>query len=148
VKAEHIKLSGKPIRPREGILVEAGPEKIVLRRSLSQGRYDGLDLPIEKGDFSLSEIREHDWYVKHRYYNQDGKLKGEYYNINTPVEVYPYGARYLDLEIDVIRRPGERPFLTDREELSIARHKGLIGPGLEKKALEVAEDMMRQMSFP
>lgn len=145
VKLEHIKLSGKPIRPREGVLVEAGPQKIVIKRFFSQGRYDGLDLPIEKGDFCLTEAREKSWYIKHSYYDQEEKLKGEYYNINTPVELYPHGVRYLDLELDVIRRSGEKPFLTDREELAILTRKGSISAALEKKAVEVAEGLIKKM---
>ncbi len=72
-------------------------------------------------------------------------LKGEYCNVNTPVELYPYGARYLDLEVDVIRRPGEAPFIVDREELAILAKDGLVGPGLEKKALQVAEGLLKRM---
>ncbi len=145
VRLEHIKLSGKPIRPREGALVEASPKKLVIKRFFSQGRYNGLALPIEKGDFCLTEAREKSWFIRHSYFDREEKLKGEYYNINTPVELYPYGARYLDLELDVIRRPGEKPFLTDREQLAVLVRKGLISAALEKKALEVAAGLMKKM---
>ncbi len=146
VRLEHIKPSGKPIRPREGVLLEANPQSITVKRFFSQGRYDGLDLPIEKGDFCVSEVREKAWYIKHSYYDQKEHLKGEYYNINTPVELYPYGARYLDLEIDVIRRAGEKPRLIDRQELSLLTRKGLIAPRLENKAAKVAEEIMERLA--
>ncbi len=145
VRVEHIKPSGKQIRPRQGILTEATSRRIIVKRFFSQGQYDGLNLPIEKGDFSLSEIRERAWYVRHCYYNEKGQLKGEYYNINTPAELYPYGARYLDLEIDVVRRPGEKPFIIDREDLSAITRKGLISPRLEKKALKMAGEIMARL---
>ena len=143
VKLEHIKVAGKPVRPREGILLGAKGNQIMVKRSFSQGRYDGLDLPIEEGDYSLTEAEEGAWYVKHAYYSKEGRLKGEYYNINTPVELYPYGARYLDLEIDVVRRVGERSFIVDREDLAVLAKDGSIGAGLEKKALEVAQSLLK-----
>ncbi len=145
VRLEHIKVSGKPVRPREGILLEAKGNQILVKRSFSQGRYDGLDLPIEEGDYGLTEVREGAWYVKHAYYSKEGRLKGEYYNINTPVELYPYGARYLDLEVDVVRRVGGKPSIVDREDLALLAKDGGIGAGLEKKALEVAEGLLERL---
>ena len=140
---EHIKPLGKPIRPREGILLEADERKILIKRFFSQGRYDGLSLPIEEGDYSLTEVQEGAWYVKHAYYSAAGKPKGEYYNINTPVELYPHGARYVDMEIDVIRRGEEEPFLVDRDALAILAKAGRIGTGLEKMAVQVAEKLIK-----
>jgi hypothetical protein len=145
VRLEHIKASGKAIRPREGILVESQEEKLILKRSFSQGRYDGLNIPIEEGDYGLTEVREGAGYVKHAYFSKKGKLKGEYFSINTPVELYPFGARYIDLEIDVICRPGEKPVISDREELAVLVKKGVISTPLERKAVETAEDLIRKM---
>ncbi len=145
VKLEHIKIAGKPVRPREGTLLEAKEDQILVKRSFSRGRYDGLDLPIEEGDYSLTEVQEGAWYVRHSYYSKEARLKGEYYNINTPVELYPYGARYLDLEIDVVRRVGERPLIVDREDLAVLAKDGSIGVGLGKKALEVAEGLLKKL---
>jgi hypothetical protein len=145
VRLEHIKPLGKPIRPREGVLLEAGERKILIKRFFSQGRYDGLGLPIEEGDYSLTEVQEGAWYVKHAYYSAAEKPKGEYYNINTPVELYPYGARYLDLEVDVIRRGEEGPFIVDRDALAILSRAGRIGAGLEKMAIDVVEKLIKDL---
>ena len=145
VKLEHIKPMGRPIRPREGVLLEADERRILLKRFFSQGRYDGLGVPIEEGDYSLTEVQEGAWYVKHSYYSAAGKPKGEYYNINTPVELYPYGARYVDLEVDVIRRVEAEPFIVDRDTLAILGKAGRIGAGLEKMALEVAEKLIKDL---
>ena len=142
LKIDHVKIAGKPIRPREGILVEAKGSKIFMKRLFSKGRYDGLDLPIVEGDYGLTEIEEGRWYVKHAYYARSGKLKGEYFNINTPVELYPYGARYLDLEVDVVCPIDKKPFLVDQEDLSLLAQNGRIGPDLLKKALETAESLL------
>jgi len=143
VRVEHIRPSGKPMRPREGVLASTDSEGFVFRRSFSKGRYDGLDLPIQEGDYGLTEIREGAWTIKHSYYTKDHKLIGEYFNINSPVELYPYGARYLDLEVDVVCRAGEKPFLIDREKLALLSRRGCISTDLESKVLAVAEDLLR-----
>ena len=145
VRLEHVKASGKAIRPREGILIEREGEKLVLKRSFSQGRYDGLNLPIQEGDYGLTEVREGAGYVKHSYFSRQGKLKGECFSINTPVEIYPFGARYVDLEIDVVCRAGEKPVISDREELALLVRKGVVGSRLERRAIETAEDLVRKM---
>lgn len=146
-KLEHVRASGRPIHPREGLLLEADEHRIVIKRFFSKGRYDGLDLPIEEGDYGITEAQEGAWYVKNTYFSKKGELKGDYYNINTPVELYPYGARYLDLEVDVVRRAGERPFLVDQERLAILAEEGLIGARLEKKAMEVADELLTRLQI-
>jgi hypothetical protein len=145
VRLEHVKARGKPVRPREGILLEVAEGRILLKRSFSQGRYDGLSLPIEAGDYGLTEAREGAWYVKNAYFSKEGKMKGEYYNVNTPVELYPFGARYIDLEIDVVRRAGERPFIVDREKLELLAKEGKVNWRLEKKAVEVADHLIAEL---
>jgi hypothetical protein len=142
---EHIKVKGKPVRPREGAVVEGKESRIVIKRSFSQGRYDGLNLPIERGDYGLTEVQEGACHLKHTYFSKDSRLKGEYYNINTPVELYAYGARYIDLEIDVVRRAGESPFIVDREDLALLVKEGKISRQLEKKAVEEAEKIVEEM---
>lgn len=146
VRMEHIRPSGKAMRPREGFLVRVDERGIVFKRFFSEGRYDGLDLPIQPGDYGLTEIMEGAWYVKHAYFTKEGKLQGEYLNINTPVELYPYGARYMDLEVDVIRRVGAPPFMVDREKLALLARQGSIAGSLEAKALDVAHSLMKEMN--
>jgi hypothetical protein len=145
VRVEHLKIRDKPVRPREGVLWEAKETRVLVKRSFSRGRYDGLDLPIEEGDYGLTEVRERSWHVKHSYFSKTGKLKGEYYNINTPVELYPYGARYIDLEIDVVRRAGESPFIVDREDLAVLVKEGKISQQMGKKAMETAGALLKSL---
>ena len=146
VRLEHIRPVGQTHasargRPRQPVI----PKALLFRRSFSKGRYDGLDVPIQEGDYGLTEIQEGAWHVRHSYYTKDHKLIGHYYNINTPVELYPYGARYLDLEVDVIHRAGEKPFLIDREKLALVCRNGCISEELGTKALAVAEDLLQTL---
>jgi probable ribonuclease FAU-1 len=144
-RVEHIRPSGGPMRPREGTITEVQGQGFTFKRSFAKGRYDGLDVPIRPGDYGLTEIQEGAWYVRHVYFRRDGSLIGEYYNINTPVELYPYGARYLDLEVDVVRRAGEKPYLLDREKLALLAHQGSISSQLEEKAMGVAEQILNTL---
>jgi probable ribonuclease FAU-1 len=146
VRLEHVRPSGKSMRPREGIIQKIDGQEIIFKRSFSPGRYDGLNLVIRKGDYGLTEIREGEWYVKHSYFSSERLLIGEYFNINTPVELYPYGARYVDLEVDVIRRAGEKAFEIDREKLGILTQRGCIGPELEARALHAANRILRSLN--
>ncbi len=146
VKLEHIRPSGKPMRPREGTLRFLGENRMVFKRNFSKGRYDGLDLPIGDGDYCLTEIREGGWCVRHSYFSKDHHRIGEYFNINTPTELYPFGARYVDLEVDVIQRAGEKAFAIDREKLLMLARKGCIGQGLQERAVQVAEDILRSLN--
>ncbi len=143
---EHVSAKGKAVRPRSGILVGGHGQRLVVRRGLSKGRYDGLDLPIEEGDYAMSELEEGAWFLRHSYYSRDGRLKGEYYNINSPLEIYPQRARYLDLEVDVVCRAGEAPLLVDEERLLLLVKDGLVGSALAKKAMEVAADLMKSLA--
>ncbi len=146
VRLEHVRVGARPARPREAILIEFSSEGFVVKRRLSQGWYDGLDMPIEEGDYAITEIREGAWSVRHVYYSGTGAMKGEYHNINTPVEMYPYGARYVDLEIDVVRRPGEPAFLVDKERLELLAREGYVSETLRNKALEVAQGILQRLN--
>jgi hypothetical protein len=143
-RIEHVRVNGKVINLGDGTLAaaDAAERRVVVRRFFRGGRYDGLDLPIEEGDYALTECREGDMFVRHTYYSRKGVSKGVYVNINTPVELYPWGVRYVDLEIDVVRRGDGEPFVVDREKLKKITAQGFISPALEKRASEVAEKML------
>ena len=143
-RIEHVRVDGKVIHLGEGPMAaaDAAHRRVVVRRFFRGGRYDGLDLPIEEGDYALTECREGDMYVRHTYYSRKGRSKGVYVNINTPVELYPWGVRYVDLEIDVVRRERQDPFVTDREKLKRITVQGFISPALEERASEAARQVI------
>ncbi len=63
-------------------------------------------------------------------------------NLNTPIELYPYGIRYVDLEVDVCVWPDGRVKKLDEEKLGRAVAEGLI---TEKLAEIVGEKIRRLM---
>jgi hypothetical protein len=146
VKLEHIRPSGRPMRPRFGTLESVSGKRAVFRREFRSGRYDGLDVAISEGDYCLTEIGEGQWCVKHSYFSKQHRPIGAYFNINTPTELYPYGARYVDLEIDVVQRAAEKAFAIDREKFALLVGKGCIGTELEDKVLVISEQLLRRLN--
>ena len=69
---------------------------MVFHRSFSEGRYDGLDLPIERGDYGLTEVKEGSWIVKHSYYSMEKELKGD-------ILQHQHSGRILPLWCTILR---------------------------------------------
>ncbi|MEW6381862.1 MAG: DUF402 domain-containing protein [bacterium] len=144
----HVHPEGQEISLRGGKIISLENSHLVMRREFSEahGCYDGLGLPIEQGDYGITEVTENAWFLQHSYYAQDGSLKGTYWNINTPIEFYPDHIRYLDLHIDVVQKPGLVPQIVDREKLDRAVALGLISPELASRACEVASSLRKKLS--
>jgi len=145
---EHVKLDGQKYRigPGEIQEVSLSPVRVVFRRNLKPGHlYDGLDLPVEPGDYAITEIEENKWWFVHKYYDRDSNIKGEYYNINTPIEVYPDGARYVDLEVDIIKWPDGTKEIIDKEKLKEYYEDGTISEKLYRAVLRIAHEVYEKI---
>jgi len=140
---EHVKLDGRVLNLRPGRIIyfRDGILKAERRGFKPGGVYDGVGVPREEGDYALTEAREGAWFMKHSYYSLDGKLKFEYYNVGTPVELYPDRVRYIDLEVDVVREAGGKPRIIDLEGLDSMVSEGYISERLASKARETARDI-------
>ncbi len=78
----------------------------------------------------------------HRYYDRNGNLKGEYYNINTPVEIYPPDeARYVDLEVDIVKWPDGKKEIVDKDKLAAHYEDGIITEKLYRSVLRIAQEV-------
>ncbi len=144
----HQKLNGKTIRLTPGSIhsidYESGrPNLIILRRKLREGGiYDGLNTPIEKGDYAIGKYTIGNWYYMSTYYSGKNELKGRYYNINSPIELSHHGIRYIDLEIDVVENMlGERK-LIDQEYLEKVLELKIISQELYDKAFGVSSNIL------
>ncbi|QEE16491.1 ribonuclease E/G [Promethearchaeum syntrophicum] len=144
----HQKLNGKTIKLAPGsihsIEYESGrPHLIVLKRKLREGGlYDGLNTPIEMGDYAIGKYTIGNWYYMSTYYSKKNEIKGRYYNINTPIELSHQGIRYIDLEIDVVENMiGERKII-DQEYLDKTLNLNIISQELYDKAFGVAENIL------
>ena len=85
-----MKPDGSIIRLSEArILSFIGRTLSLQRRIMGDGsKYDGLDVAKTSTDYVVTLAEEGSPTLKHSYYAEDGVLKGEFYNINTPTEFY------------------------------------------------------------
>ena len=147
-RLEHHKPDGQLIKIGPGEIQEVSttPLKIIFKRHLKPGKfYDGLDIPIELGDYVITEIESGKWWFVHRYYDKNGNLKGEYYNINTPVEIYPDRARYIDLEVDIVKWPDGKKEIIDREKLTEHYEEGTISEKLYRAVLRIVQEVYERV---
>jgi hypothetical protein len=135
---------GKP----DGRLIDLGPAEVtdrgadgkvtVEREMSSRGSYDALGTQREPGDTATTNVEEGRWWYPTVYRGEDGAAKGTYVNICTPVEVFPDSIRYVDLHVDVVKRPGGETEIVDEDELAAAVEAGQVPEKLAKKARKVA----------
>ncbi len=150
IEIEHVKLDGKVFHLGKALIQNldhnGSTVSVQFRRDFTKkGMYDGLRIPKEPGDYALTEVKIGEWHFKTQYFSKDGQLKGTYVNLNTPVELYPYGICYVDLEVDVCMWPSGRVEKLDEEKLEKATEEGLISKKLVKvvgeKLVEIIENL-------
>jgi Ribonuclease G/E len=134
VDVEHVKLSGAVFRLGQATIETINNEEIKYCRTIrTDGFYDGLGVAKEAGDEAISEAKTGEWHITTNYFSKDGKWKGTYINLNTPVEVYPEAIRYVDLEVDVCIHPNGETKIIDMEKLEKAFENGILNKVLFEK---------------
>jgi len=129
INIEHVKLDGKVFHLGPALVEDFDSERsyVRFRRVFrSEGVYDGLKVPKQQDDYAVTEAKIGEWHFKTRYFSKEGKIKGTYINLNTPIELYPYGIRYVDLEVDVCVWPDGRVETLDEEKLQDALSRGVV----------------------
>jgi len=141
---EHVKLDGKMFHLGEALVEAFDRHRSWLQLSRvfeRKGVYDGLGTPKESGDRAVTEARVGDWHFKTQYFSRDGRYKGTYINFNTPIELYPHGIRYVDLEVDVCVWPNGTVRKLDEEKLEKAVEEGLVTEKLVKIVKEKLQEL-------
>lgn len=120
---------------------------IRLQREIKgSGTYDALGTDRSPGDIALTKIVEgREWYPT-VYRGTDGTSKGTYINICTPLEIFPEEVHYVDLHIDVIKRPDGTVEIVDADELAAAVDDEMVSPALADRARAVAERVKKALS--
>ncbi|MGQ9551432.1 MAG: DUF402 domain-containing protein [Candidatus Bathycorpusculaceae bacterium] len=144
VEVEHVKPSGLIFNLGQATIERLDEERSEYVRTMrSEGTYDGLEAKKEVGDKAVSETKIGEWYIVTKYLSNDGKCKGTYVNLNTPIEVYPQAIRYVDLEVDICIQPNGETRILDMDKLEKALEKGYISKELfelvKQKVNEIAE---------
>ncbi len=127
-------------------LSDSGITLALSRVFKTRGVLDGLDVEKRPGDYSKTIVDTSSWHIIHEYYSQEGKLLGVYANINTPPELGFKGLRYLDLHVDIVKKPGRDPEIIDIGELEKAYREELITRSLYEKAVEEARKTARKLA--
>ncbi|MFB6135745.1 MAG: DUF402 domain-containing protein [Halobacteriaceae archaeon] len=139
---EHGKPSGDRYTLGYGEVTDVDPAagQVTLRRQMTGGgTYDALGVAREAGDTATTKFTEGRWWYPTTYRDEEGAVKGTYVNVSTPVELFPTGARYVDLHVDVIKRADGDVEVVDREELREAEAAGHVSEALADRAVDVAE---------
>jgi predicted RNA-binding protein associated with RNAse of E/G family len=84
-------------------------------------------------------MEEGAWHFKHTYYDRNNDEKGEYFNICTPIEIFPTKIRYIDLEVDVVRFPDGESRIIDEEHLRKRVEEGIFPEKIASLAMREAD---------
>jgi hypothetical protein len=167
VNIEHVKLDGRNIVLARGRVVETTSKGFIIRRlfrhtnrklKLVKEYPDDVDVVGDEGDYAMTHVVPGSLTLFTNYYSEIGDLKGTYANINTGVEIYPSNGtspgkiRYIDLEIDVVKAPIDKPpRIIDRHLLKRAVQRGFITEEMadasRRKAEAVAEQMVEEIDL-
>jgi probable ribonuclease FAU-1 len=143
VNIDHVKLNGHVTHLGKASVEVIEDDYLEYKREIKgNGTYDGLEVEKRPGDVAVSKTNLTDYYIETKYYNKDGKLRGTYLNINTPVEIYSSYFRYIDLEIDVLIWPDGRREIVDMNELDQAEALGIVTKTLAQKARNLAKNLL------
>jgi len=126
--------------------LDADAGKLTVERDMTGGgTYDALGIPRESGDVAVTKLTEGKWWYPTVYRNEDGETKGTYVNVCTPVELFPDGARYVDLHVDVVRHADGGVERVDDDELDAAVDAGHVTEALADRARTVATSVERAL---
>jgi hypothetical protein len=121
---------------------------IVLRREFNTraahgSYYDGFDgIEMHPGDYSICHARPGFPVITNQYHRADGTFLGCYYNVSTPVLLFPGELQYTDLEIDVIEDAAGVQSVVDREKLDAAASSGFIPVAMQQYALDIVDAIL------
>jgi len=149
IEIEHVKLHGKVFNLGKAV-IEAfdHPKSLIQFRRVfkKKGIYDGLKVEKNPGDYAVTEAKIGEWHFKTRYFSKDGRYKGTYINLNTPIELYPRGIRYVDLEVDVCVWPNGRVKKLDEKKLKEATAESIVTPKLVRIIKEKLQELMEDLN--
>ncbi|MHA1696836.1 MAG: DUF402 domain-containing protein [Candidatus Helarchaeota archaeon] len=150
VSIDHVKLDGRIFHLTPGLISEINEDEnsFTITRYFKGNTnkiYDGLRVPIEQGDYGKTEMKLGEYYYKTTYFNRKNEVKGIYYNINTPIEMYQNTIRYIDLEIDVVNMPDGKIRVEDKELLDSFYINGYISLSLKELATKIVRKIVENI---
>jgi len=143
VRLAHGKPDGRLIILGRAEVTDRDPEgSLMLRREMTAGgSYDALDARREAGDVAVTTVKEGRWWYPTVYRDDEGRRKGTYVNVCTPVECFPDAVRYVDLHVDVVKERDGTVRRVDDDELDAAVEAGDVSEALAEQARTVASSL-------
>lgn len=141
VTIRHGKPDGRCLTLGRGTVTDRSIEKtrITVDREMStSGTYDGIGTDREPGDVATTRFAEGRWWYPTVYRADDGRMKGTYVNVATPIEIFPTTVRYVDLHVDVVKQPDGTVNVVDEDELEEAVTADDLTEEIAEKATAVA----------
>ena len=135
IKIYHIKTSGKNIVLGPALILDMNKNltKVKVRRNINGiGMYDGLNIQKENGDYAITSFKQGSWFYETKYFSKNGEYKGSYFNINTPIEIYPDSVKYVDLEVDIVKNMSGEKKVIDSEKFKKLHEEGYINTSIFK----------------
>ncbi|GGI94001.1 RNA-binding protein [Halobellus salinus] len=144
----HGKPDGRAFTLGRGEVTDWDPDGTleITRKMSGSGTYDALGTERTPGDTATTKVREGRWWYPTVYRSDGGESKGTYVNVCTPVECFPDSVRYVDLHVDVVKRPDGTVERVDDDELDAAVDAGHVPPAAAEKARSVAASLERALS--
>lgn len=150
IDIEHVKLDGQVFNLGKASIEAFDHNKSFIQLSRvfkTTGVYDGLKTRKAPNDYAVTEVKLGEWHFKTKYFSNKGRYKGAYINLNTPIELYPHGIRYVDLEVDVCVWPNGRVRVLDEKKLEDAATEGLINQKLVKMVKKKLRELVKELSY-
>lgn len=150
IDIEHVKLDGQVFNLGKASIEVFNHNKSFIQLSRvfkTAGVYDGLKTRKAPDDYAVTEVKLGECHYKTKYFSKNGRYKGAYINLNTPIELYPYGIRYVDLEVDVCVWPNGGVRVLDEKKLEDAATEGLITRKLVKSVKKKLRELVKELSF-
>ncbi|RRJ33496.1 DUF402 domain-containing protein [Halocatena pleomorpha] len=147
IALRHGKPDGRCFDLGSGEVTDHTDETITIERRMSPGgTYDALGVERRAGDTAVTKLTEGRWWYPTVYRSAEGKRRGTYVNVCTPVELFPESARYVDLHVDVVKHADGTVERVDDDELDAACEQGNVPEPLAERARTVATSIERALS--
>ena len=127
-----------------GTLIHRSPELLVLRAGVAHPGAYGF-VTLDPGDVFIERYWFHRWFNIFTIYDGEGRFKGWYANISTPITFDGETIRYTDLDLDLWVWPDRRFIVLDEDEFA-RRVEAEMPPSVVAQARAGLADLLNDLA--
>ena len=128
----------------KGKIMEKTDDTIKIQRFLKSGTtFNLLNIPIEKGDYTMITCKENEEFVYHELCSRDNEVKAIFYTLNTPTEVNSREVLINSMQLAVTKINDTVEILHDNYLTDLTK-KGNIPEKMSKKAKKLAKKLEKE----